>query len=141
MKQIEERQQRLMDAIETGALDLDETTLSRAHLLKVSEEAIIIDLAATRRAQAIPTKPLRTSQIDKLGKLQKDKMLAKVTDIAKNYLNLLIDEIVVTENTAQVKGSYAALMATVNDKEIKKGNLKLVPSFIHDWCPRHESNV
>lgn len=44
LKQIEGRQQRLMDAIETGVLDLDETTQNRAQQLKVSKEAIIIDL-------------------------------------------------------------------------------------------------
>ena len=140
LKQIEERQQRLMDAIETGILDLDETTRNRAQQLKVSKEAIIIDLATTRRAPAMPTEPLRASQIDRLSKLLKDKLLAKDTGIAKSYLNLLIDEIIVSENTAQVKGSYAALVATANNQEIKKGNLKQVPSFIHDWCARRESN-
>ncbi len=140
LKQIEERQQRLTDAIETGVLDLGETTRNRAQQLKVSKEAIIIDLATTRRAPAMPTEPLRASQIDKLSKLLKDKLLAKDTGIAKSYLNLLIDEIVVTENTAQVKGSYAALVATASTKEIKKGDLKQVPSFIHDWCARRESN-
>lgn len=46
-----------------------------------------------------------------------------------------------TENTAQVKGSYAALVATASTKEIKKGDLKQVPSFIHDWCPDRHLNV
>ncbi len=141
LKQIEERQQRLVEAIETGILDLDETTRSRVQQLKISKEAIIIDLATTRRVPVIPTEPLRASQIDKLSKLLKAKLLAKDSVIAKSYLNLLIDEIVVTEKTAQVKGSYAALVAVASDTDIKKGNLKQVPSFIHDWCARSDSNA
>lgn len=53
----------------------------------------------------------------------------------------LIGEIIVTEKTAQVKGSYAALEADASDTDIKKGNLKQVPSFIQSWCARQESNL
>lgn len=140
LKQIEERQQRLMDAIETGVLDLDETTQRRAQQLKASKEALIIELAKSRRAPEIATEPLRASQIDKLSRMLKDKLLANETGVSKSYLNLLVDEIVVTDNTANVKGSYAALASTANAKEIKKGTLNQVPSFIQDWCRMSESN-
>ncbi|MDP3087077.1 MAG: hypothetical protein Q8M99_02625 [Methylotenera sp.] len=48
----------------------------------------------------------------------------KDTGIAKSYLNLLVDEIVVTEKTAKVIGRYSALVATARTKEIKKGRLE-----------------
>lgn len=45
IKKIEERQLRLIDAIETGILELDEVTQRRAQQLKTSREALLIDLA------------------------------------------------------------------------------------------------
>jgi len=30
---------------------------------------------------------------------------------------------------------------TLSHKDIKKGNLKQVPSFIHDWCAQHDLNM
>ena len=59
--------------------------------------------------------------------------------IAKSYLKVLVDEIVVKDKTATISGSYAALAETM--EKIKTGNLnKQVPSFIPDWCARRESN-
>jgi site-specific DNA recombinase len=51
-----------------------------------------------------------------------------------------VDEIVVEDKTATIKGSYAALAETM--QTIKKGNLNnQVPSFISDWCARSDSNA
>lgn len=41
--------------------------------------------------------------------------------LAKSYLTALVDEIVVKDKTATIKGSYAALAQTM--QQIKKGNL------------------
>jgi site-specific DNA recombinase len=58
---------------------------------------------------------------------------------ARAYLNILVDEIVVEDKTATIKGSYAALAETM--QQIKKGNLSnQVPSFIPVWCARRDSN-
>jgi site-specific DNA recombinase len=52
---------------------------------------------------------------------------------------MLVDEIVVQDKTATVKGSYEALAETM--QQIKKGNLNQVPSFMPDWCARSDSNA
>lgn len=102
---------------------------------------MFIELAATSRQTEIAMEALRASQIDKLSCKLKDKLLANDTGIAKGYLNLLIDEIVVPDNIANVKGSYSALAATASAKEIKKGTLNQGPSFIRSWCARQESDL
>ena len=53
------------------------------------------------------------------------------------YLNLLIDEIRIVDNQATIKGSYDALAATIH--QIKTGTDQ-VPTFIHDWRARLDSN-
>jgi len=130
----------LLEAIETGTIELDETTQRRAQQLKASREALFIELAGVRRESSLPSvEYLKASQVDVFGKVLRQKLLAKNSPLAKSYLNILVDEIVVEDKTAIIKGSYAALAETM--QAIKKGTLSnQVPSFIPDWCARRESN-
>ncbi len=141
LKKIEERQQRLLEAIETGIIDLDETTQRRAQQIKTSREALLIELSGVRRDTSMPAvEHLKASNVDVFGKVLREKLLAKNSPFAKNYLNALVDEIVVENKNATIKGSYAALAETM--QQIKKGNLNnQVPSFIPNWCARSDSNA
>ncbi len=140
IKMVEERQARLLDAIETGTIELDETTQRRAQQLKAGREALFIELASVRRDTSLPAvEHLKASQVDVFGKVLREKLLANGSPLAKSYLNILVDEIVVKDKMATIKGSYAALAETM--ELIKLGNLsKQVPSFIPDWCARRDSN-
>lgn len=114
LKKIEERQQRLLGAIETGIIDLDETTQRRAQQLKISREALFIELAGVRRDTSLPAvEYLKASQVDIFGKVLQKKLLAKGSPLAKSYLNALVEEIVVGDKTATIKVSYAALAETM----------------------------
>ena len=141
LKKVEERQQRLLEAIETGIVELDETTQRRAQQLKASREAVLIELAGVRSETTVPvTDYLKASQVEVLGKVLRHKLLVNGSPLAKDYLNILVDEIVVEDKTATIKGSYAALAQTL--QKIKMGNLNnQVPSFIPSWCARSDSNA
>ncbi len=141
IRKTEERQSRLLEAIETGTIELDESTQLRAQQLKAAREALFIELAGVRRDTSLPSvEYLKASQVDVFGKVLRKKLLASGSPLAKSYLNILVDEIVVQDKTATIKGSYAALAETM--QTIKKGSLdNQVPSFIHDWCARQESNL
>src|SRR5665811_728420 len=93
-----------------------------------------------RRDTSLPAvEYLKASHVDTFGEVLRQKLLAKGSPLAKSYLNILVDEIVVQDKTATIKGSYAALAETM--QQIKMGTLdNQVPSFIHDWCARRESN-
>lgn len=140
LKQIEERQHRLLDAIETGVIDLDETTQRRAQQLKSAREALLIEQAGVRREQSLPADQLKASQVEAFAKTLKAKLLAKDSALAKSYLNLLIDEIVVNDKTAVVKGSYSALAHAVTIGNKKVGHSLQVPTSIFDWRARRDSN-
>ncbi len=138
IRQVEDRQQRLLEAIETGIVDLDETTQRRAQQHKASREALLIERAGVSREPSLPAvEYLKPSQVEKFGKVLRQKLLAKDSGLAKSYLNLLVDEITVEDKTATVKGSYGALAATLH--QIKMGTGQ-VPTFIHDWRARRDSN-
>ena len=82
---------------------------------------------------------LKASQVDIFGKVLRDKLLSKDSPLAKSYLNILVDEIVVKDRTATIKGSYAALADTM--QKIKMGSLNnQVPTFNLNWRARRDSN-
>ena len=117
-----------------------EATQRRAQQNKVKREALFIELAGVRRDHSLSAvKHIKASQVDVFGKVLRKKLLAKGSPLAKNYLNILVDEIVVQDKTATVKGSYEALAETM--QQIKMGNLNQVPSFMVDWCARSDSNA
>lgn len=141
LKHIEERQHRLLDAIEAGVLDLDDTVQDRAQKLKTAKQALIIELATTRKQPVrFPIESLRTSQLNKLSQLLKQKLLHQDSTLAKSYLNLLISEIVVNGKLATARGSYLAIANLAASEKTKVSHLKQVPTFIHDWRARRESN-
>jgi DNA invertase Pin-like site-specific DNA recombinase len=138
LKQLEDRQQRLLDAIETGIVELDETTKKRAQTLKASREALLIERSSVSREHAMPeVEYLKPSQVELFGKALRKKLLSKDSVLAKSYLNLLIDEIRIVDNQATIKGSYDALAATIHQVKMGTGQ---VPTFIHDWRARRDSN-
>lgn len=53
-------------------------------------------------------------------------------------LDALVDEIAVKDGTATFKGRYEALAQTLQKLGTPNNQ---VPSFIPDWCARHDSNV
>ena len=140
LKQTEERQHRLIDAIETGVLELDETVQRRAQQLKLAREALLIELGGVRREYSLPIDQIKASQVEAFAKTLKAKLLAKDSTLAKSYLNLLVDEIIVSNKTATMKGSYSALAHAATIDKIKVGHLKQVPTSISDWCARRDSN-
>lgn len=140
IKQIEERQHRLLDAIETGVIELDETTQRRAQQLKSAREALLIEQAGVRREHSLPIDQLKASQVEVFAKTLKAKLLANDSALSKSYLRLLVDEIIVSDNTAVVKGSYGALAEAVAIDNKKVGHSLQVPTSISDWRARRDSN-
>lgn len=138
--QLDERQHRLLEAIESGVLELDEITQKRMQQIKISREALKIEMANLNRLPEISTEPLKASQIDKVSQLLKQKLLNSDKKIAKSYLNLLVDKIVVTDDIATIQGNIHSLIAASELAKTKSGQLKQVPTFMPDWCARRESN-
>lgn len=140
IKLVEKKQENLLNAIEMGTIELDEVTQRRAQQHKSAREALLIELASARRDNSLPAVDyLKASEIDIFGKVLREKLLAKGSPLAKSYLNILVDTIVVEDKTATIKGSYAALAETM--QKIKLGSLNnQVPSFNLDWCARRDES-
>ena len=80
---------------------------------------------------------LKPSQVEVFGKALRKKLMSNDSTLAKSYLNILVDEIRIEDKQATIRGSFDALAATMN--QIKMGTDQ-VPTFIHDWRARRDSN-
>ena len=136
IQKVEKAQRNLIAAIEDGFPN-DDTMKKRAQELKAQRESLLIELASVRRQHVAPVERILPSDIDAFSKAIRTKLRNK--DFAKRYLRLLVDEIVVSGNTATMKGSYAALTSAIT--AIKKGTSGEVPCFNVDWRARSDSNA
>ena len=127
----------MLDAIESGIVELDETTHRRSLQIKTAREALQIQMAEARTSSLPPAiEFLKPSQIDVFGKALRSLLQDKDSSLVKSYVQLLVEEVVVNDDV--IKGSYAALAHVL--QEMKMGTNNLVPTFIHDWCARRDSN-
>ncbi len=139
IKQVEERQNRLLDAIETGVVDLDETTHRRSQQLKTSREALLVQVNEARQSTLPPAiEFLKPSQVDQFGKMLCRKLLAEDAAVVKGYIQMLIQEIVVADDEAIIRGSFDSLAQVLH--QMKMGTCKQVPSSIYVWRPLRDSN-
>jgi site-specific DNA recombinase len=139
IKQTELRQSRLLEAIETGTIELDGITAKRAQTLKAQREALFIELARVRRESALPTERVfRKEYVNALGEVLREKLHDPASPFAKSYLNILVDKIVVSGNEATIKGSHLALVNAMQRAESVSS--EEVPISVPDWCARRDSN-
>lgn len=139
LKNTEDRQNRLLDAIESGTVELDEITHRRSQQNKTAREALLIKMAETRSTpMPAEIEYLKPSQVDLFGKALRSKLLAKDSALAKGYIKLLVDEVRVEDGRATIKGSYAALANAMH--QMKMGTNNLVPTLIPNWCRLSDSN-
>lgn len=133
IKQTEFRQSRLLEAIETGTIALDDLTAKRAQSLKAAREALFVELARVRRESAVPsTRIFKPEQVEIFGQVLREKLQDPTSPFAKSYLNILVDEIIVNKEHATIKGPNLALLdAAQKSSSSSSGE---VPSFIMDWC-------
>ena len=119
IKLVEKTQDNLLNAIENCTIALDDTAQRRDQQHKAAREALFIELAGVRRDHSLPEiQHIKASQVDVFGMVLRGKLLAKDSVLAKSYLNILVDDTVVQDKTATVKGSYAALAETM--QQIKR---------------------
>ena len=138
LKNLDDRQNRLLDAIESGIIELDETTHRRSQQIKVAREALLIQLTEARTSSLPPAiEFLKPSQVDIFGKALRRLLQDKDSSLVKGYVQLLVDEVVINDEEAIISGSYAALAHVL--QQMKTGT-KQVPTFIYDWRARRDSN-
>lgn len=133
LDQLDDRQHRLLDAIESGVAPLDELTQRRMQQIKTSREALQIEKANLKSHTQIKFQPLRSSQIEKFSEMLKSKLLNDDQGVARGYVHLLVDQVKVTNDEALVTGNILNMMDVNQIITNKNGHLKQVPTSISNW--------
>ena len=109
---------------------MDETLQHRSHKLQTRRQEILLEIAGLKRQRDLPTNLLKPQNINAFSTALRSKLLDRTSKFGKEYLKLLVNEIRINGNEAEISGSYAALAGAIT--ETKKGTLK-VPTFASNW--------
>ncbi len=141
LKSAEEGIERLYQAVEQGILPLDDTLTERGQKLKSHRQAIMLEMASLRGRQEIPVNAITPKRVDEFAKALRAKLLDRSSSFGKQYLRLLVDQIVISGKCAEITGSYANLARVLVEPTSKRrlGTIT-VPSFIPKWRPVGDSN-
>ncbi len=137
---VQQRSQKLYDAVEKGLLPMDPTLTERAHKLQAQRQALLAEISGVRRLKQIPVKALGEKKVQVFVAALRERLLNKDRVFSKKYLKLLVEEIRYQDRQLVMKGSYAAVAKIVG--ESKRGTLQgEVPTFDLDWLPGQDSNL
>ena len=101
------------------------------------KQELLIQVAGYRRQQQMLE--IKKNQLEAFTKALRTKLLDRKSGFGKEYLKLLVSEIRIKDNQAEITGSYSALAHAV--EETKKHSLERVPSFVPNWLPDQGSNL
>ena len=138
LKPAEGRLNRLYDALETGVVTLDDTFQRRAHRAKAAREGVLVEMAGLRRRGTLPLARVLPSHVVAFSKVIRARLRDRASGLAKDYQRAVVDEIRVEGTAAIISGSYERLIAAVASIKLATAE---VPSFMHEWRARHDSNV
>ena len=138
VKAAETRLNNLYEAVEKGLLPMDETLKKRADQLRTARDALLAESAKARQEMLLPVAQVLPSMVDAFSRGVRRKLQDR--EFAKRYLQLLVDKIVVSEDSVTISGSKAKLASAIHAFK-KKGTSEEVPSFMRSWRARSDSNA
>ncbi|MCP5413325.1 MAG: recombinase zinc beta ribbon domain-containing protein [Chromatiaceae bacterium] len=139
LKGVEMRLARLYEAIEAGAIDINDDSLKqRVRRLKAAKESTLMELARARAKKHMPAPRILPSTLESFSTALRKRLVNRDTAFAKRYLGVLLDEIVISDNEAAIRSGYGPLAAAV--EKSKEGTLDQVPSFVGEWRAWRDSN-
>ena len=128
---LKQNSERLFEAVEKGYLPMDETLQHRSHKLQSRRQEVLLEIAGLKRQRDLPTDLLKPQNINAFSTALRSKLLDRSSRFGKEYLKLLVNEIRIEGDEAQISGSYAALAGAI--AETKKDTLGRVPTFVSNW--------
>ncbi len=138
LKEIEQAETKLLEAIEKGVLELDERLKGRVQQHKTRREAITAELAALQHKQQTPLQTLTPQKIEAVARTL-NKRFSVSTPFSRAYLRATVREIRVTGDFLKVKGENN-VMANLVAANGQIDPAAEVRRFIPEWRPLRDSN-
>jgi hypothetical protein len=131
---IKQQTDRLYEAVEKQFLPLDATLQERVHKHHARRQEILTEIAGLRRKKELPVSKLGKKNIIAFSSALKNIFRDKGSNFGKEYLKLLVNEIIVGKKEVRLSGSYSAMAGALH-MSTKHEHLEIVPSFVPVWLP------
>ncbi len=138
LKEIEQAEIKLFEAIEKGVLTLDDRLRMRVEQHKARREAITTELATLQRKHQMPLQTITPQRIEAVSRVIRKRFSAS-TSFSRAYLKATLREIRVKGDFLNLTGENKAMANLI----IAGGNIEpetRVSSFIPVWRPLRDSN-
>ncbi|MFA4995508.1 MAG: recombinase family protein [Bdellovibrionales bacterium] len=138
LRDIEEAENKLFEAIEKGVLELDDRLKLRVQNHKTRRETISAEMATLNQKKQTPLQTLTPQKIEAVARVL-NKRFSTSTPFSRAYLRATVNEIRVTGDFLKLRGENKAMAALVaNGGQIDPS--AEVRRFISDWRPLRDLN-
>ena len=138
LKEIEQAELKLFEAIEKGVLELDERLKARVQQHKTRREVLIGELATLQHTRQTPLQILTPQKIETVA-IVLNKRFSSSTPFSRAYLRATLREIRVTGNFLKISGDNLTMANLVAANGQIEPDEK-VRRFIPEWRPLRDSN-
>ena len=139
MRDVESRQQRLIDAIETGDMPSGDQLRARLTKLDKKRHQLIIDIAGLRRRGELPVHKLTPKIVKQFSAVLRERLGDSQSAFTRCYVHTLVDRIRVSGRNLHIRGSNLRMAEAVAASQTKPGHA-VVPRFGGVWLPDPDSN-
>jgi site-specific DNA recombinase len=137
LTELETATNRLYEAVERDLLPMDDLLRTRAQKLKARRDAVLIEIAGSRRQKEMPSEILSARQLDAFGTALRARVLDREGGLSKRYLREFVSDIRFDGKRVVMRGKKAALMNAAAQKKMGTAG---VPTSVHTWLPDLDSN-
>ena len=134
----EQGQTRLLDAIEKGLIEQDESLKTRFQQNKTKRESLLSEIADLKRQRQSPLQIITPQKVEAVAKILNRK-LSESTPFAKAYLKASLSEIRITDDTVSLSGGNSSLAQLIAANGQIDGT-STVPRFTPKWWAMGGSN-
>jgi len=98
--------------VEKGLLPINETLKKRSDQLRTARDGLLAEVARARQEMLLPVAQVLPGMVDAFSRGVRRKLQDR--EFAKRYLQLLVDKIVVSEDSVRISGSKAKLATAIH---------------------------
>ena len=141
LRELDQKLDRLYDAVAEGRLRETSSLSSKAYQLETQKEALLHQIATMGRKKDFALAPVTDENIAAFSQKFRAALRDPQRAIGKEYLRGLISKIEVGDDEIRIHGSDKALLAGFAARKGNSLQSGEVPSSVQDWWARQDSNL
>lgn len=132
LTELDQKTNRLYEAVENGLLPMDSTLTARTQALKGRRDSVLIELASVRRSKEVPAAALSAAHVDAFGAALRARLQDGAGSFPKRYLRQFVSEIRFDGKRLTMSGKKDALLIAALEKKMGTAG---VPTSGPSWLP------